>query len=80
MHNIGDIPEKDFWQQMQKLFKDYGKTRKYLTVPELAKYISKSSSFIYNNIDSIPHRKQGATLLFVRSEIDKWLDKESNIK
>jgi predicted DNA-binding transcriptional regulator AlpA len=54
---------------------------KYLTVKTLSDYIGFSKSWIYNNLNKIPHHmkkdegsKKGKPL-FRKSEIDGWLEK-----
>lgn len=42
------------------------------SVDDLALYLGKSRKTIYNNLDSIPHYKNGVSISFRRSEIEDW--------
>lgn len=42
------------------------------TVKDLALYLGKSEKTIRNNVDSIPHYRGGAGIVFLRSEIEEW--------
>ena len=50
--------------------------REYLTIEEVADYTKYATSTVYKKAreGSIPHRKKGHKLLFIRDEIDKWID------
>ena len=47
---------------------------RYMNVKQLANYTGMSSSWIYNNKKSLPHRNLGGKPLFRKSEIDTWLE------
>lgn len=75
---MGEVPQDDFWKRfIEEIKKLINAQREYMNVPELADYIRKSQKYIYNNIRSIPHRREGRTLLFVKSEIDQWIDQQN---
>lgn len=42
------------------------------SVDDLALYLGKSRKTIYNNLDSIPHYRNGHCISFRRSEIEDW--------
>ncbi len=42
------------------------------SVDDLALYLGKSRKTIYNNLDSIPHYRNGHSVSFRRSEIEDW--------
>jgi excisionase family DNA binding protein len=48
---------------------------KYLSVPELGRYIGRSKGAIRNLVlrRTIPFHKPGGRLLFNREEIDQWI-------
>ena len=48
----------------------------WVGVPEAARYLDCGAQRIYNLVHAraIPHRKDGARLLFRLSELDRWLD------
>lgn len=50
--------------------------RQYLNVPDLCKYIYMSESSVYKMVmkKTIPFRKVGSRVLFVKEEIDQWID------
>jgi len=50
--------------------------REYISVKILAAYIGKSESTIYRWVraDAIPHIRIGREILFIRNEIDEWID------
>jgi excisionase family DNA binding protein len=56
--------------------------KQFLTVSELREYLpenpSESTIYCWTSAKKIPFQKHGKKLIFVRSEIDKWL--KSRIK
>jgi predicted DNA-binding transcriptional regulator AlpA len=77
-NTIGETPQDDFWNKLsEEIANSNSSSREYMNVPELAEYIRKSQKYIYNNKANIPHRKEGRTLLFIKSEIDSWIDEQS---
>ncbi len=46
---------------------------KIFGVKELAKYLGQKPSWVYANIEKIPHTKKGGFLMFKKSCIDEWL-------
>ena len=44
-----------------------------MTVEEVASYIELSISFVYKNLDKIPHKRVGGNIRFFRPTIDAWL-------
>lgn len=61
--NVGPIPTDD--------------TPELMTVKDLGRYLPShpkpSTVYSWVNDNTIPHYKQGKTLMFKKSEIDKWL-------
>jgi excisionase family DNA binding protein len=52
-------------------------SKQFLTVSELREYLpenpSESTIYCWTSAKKIPYQKHGRRLIFVRSEIDKWL-------
>ena len=44
-----------------------------LTIGELAKYLKMSASYVYKNLDKLPHKKIGTMVRFYRPSVDVWL-------
>jgi predicted DNA-binding transcriptional regulator AlpA len=55
---------------------------KYLNTNQLAKLINRSEPAIRNLVlrRSIPFRKVGGRLVFIRSEIEDWIDNANGIR
>lgn len=52
----------------------------YMSIQELVSYLKNiTKGTIYNKVSKgeIPHRKIGSNLIFVKSEIDAWVDSNS---
>jgi len=45
-----------------------------LRVGELSKYLKMSASFVYKNLDKIPHKRIGSEIRFYKPSIDRWLE------
>lgn len=45
-----------------------------MTVQEVADYLHKSKTWVYDHLNTLPHFKVGRARLFRKSEIDKWLE------
>lgn len=80
---VDEIAEKVAEKLQPLLLSEYNCTsfseEKYLTVKKLSDYIGLSKSWVYNNMNKIPHHtskgeksKRGKPL-FKKSEIDNWL-------
>ena len=56
--------------------------KEILTTAEAAAYISRTPGAIRNLVlrRAIPHRKPGGRLIFLRSELDQWLDTAPGIR
>jgi excisionase family DNA binding protein len=56
--------------------------KEYLTTKECADLINRSSGAVRNLVmrRRIPFRKPGGRLLFLRSEIKKWIDDAPGVK
>jgi excisionase family DNA binding protein len=50
--------------------------KELMTVHEVAEYLRKPVSWVYDNKRDIPHYKLKQALRFRRSEIDAWLNKQ----
>ncbi len=48
--------------------------REYLTIRELADYLSIKTSNLYSKIAEIPHYRIGRLLRFRKGEIDAWIE------
>ncbi|BBO72769.1 hypothetical protein DSCW_01860 [Desulfosarcina widdelii] len=57
--------------------------QKYLTATEAGEYIGGRSAGAVRNLvmrKAIPFRKPGGRLLFIREELDEWIQTSSGIK
>jgi excisionase family DNA binding protein len=54
-----------------------GEGKPYLSVEEAAGYLGWPKKRVYNltAAKAIPHRKQGGRILFIRSELDRWVER-----
>jgi excisionase family DNA binding protein len=48
-----------------------------MTVEDVAVYIKMSISYIYKNLDKIPHKRVGGNIRFHKPTIDHWLAQSS---
>ena len=48
--------------------------KEYLTIQDVAKYLSIKTSTIYTKIGEIPHYKIGRLLTFKKQDIDAWIE------
>lgn len=57
-------------------------TKKRMTTKDVGEYLSRSSGAIRNLVSRrvIPFRKVGGRLLFLRCEIDKWIDGSPGVR
>jgi excisionase family DNA binding protein len=49
-------------------------TREYLTIQQVADYLSIKTSSLYSKIAEIPHYRIGRLLRFRKGEIDAWIE------
>mgnify|MGYP006288670243 FL=1 len=51
------------------------KTGSHMTVDQLAEYLDRPKSFVYNATyrGAIPHIKRGKRVYFIKEKIDEWL-------
>jgi len=49
-------------------------TGEVMRVGTLAKYLKMSASFVYKNLDKIPHKRIGSEIRFYKPSIDRWLE------
>jgi len=56
--------------------------KKYLTTAECGRLIGRSAGAIRNLVlrHQIPYRKPGGRLLFIRSEIEQWINSAPGVK
>ena len=56
--------------------------KEILTTSEAAAYLSRTPGAIRNLVlrRAIPHRKPGGRLIFLRSELDQWIDKSPGVR
>jgi len=52
------------------------RTKQYLSATEAGRFIGRSAGAIRNLVSrrKIPYRKAGGRLLFIRSELEEWVD------
>lgn len=61
-------------EELHKLMQqDARPAEEWLTVGEAAAYMKCSRSRIYNNIERVPHAKDGRSLKFPKGELSRWL-------
>ena len=64
---------KDIEQALQRIERlTLLAAKNVFSVEDLALYLGKSPKTIYNNLDSIPHYRNGHTVCFKRKEIEEW--------
>lgn len=61
-------------EELHKLMRqDEQPTEEWLTIDEASAYLKCSKSRIYNNIERVPHAKDGRSLKFPKAELSRWM-------
>ncbi|NHC12575.1 helix-turn-helix domain-containing protein [Motilibacter sp. E257] len=52
-------------------------SERLLTVEDLASYIAKPKSWVYNNVGDLPALRLGKQLRFRHQDVEEWLNRQA---